>query len=219
MGDGMAAGSGPGFARDVAAEAAAAPRRPPPAGRAPDFTPRHRDGLCAPLLLGEAALAIHARLLARARELGYAETNDPALMVMAGRAALQPTPTGEGMYLCPVPPGTTRLRLISRSYVPVEANPGSGDARRLGVPLARLRFDGQEVALDDGTCVAGFHPPEGEGTVWRWTTGDATLALPARAAEATLELAIHPGWGRYWIPPPDPQSPADAQSPPGIPAA
>ncbi len=197
MGDGMAAESGPGMGKDVSA----APR---PAGGAPpaDFSPRSRDGLCAPLVLGAAALKIHARLLARAKELGYAETDAPELTVSIDATALEPIGVTGGAYLYRLPPGTERLHVASRSYVPVEANPATGDARRLGVALARLRLGGAEIPLNDETCVAGVHPLEGEGgAAWRWTNGDATIALPQRAAEATLELSIHQGWGRYWTPP------------------
>ena len=35
---------------------------------------------------------------------------------------------------------------------------------------------------------------------WRWTGGDAVLALQPVAQETTLELHIHLGWGRYWLP-------------------
>jgi hypothetical protein len=211
MADGMVAESGPGAATDPSPEAAAPSRRLPRSSRAPDFTPREQGGRCSPVLLGEAAQAIHGRLLARAKQLGYAETDDPELTVTAGDAALQPIATGEGVYLYRLPPGTSKLRLISRSCVPVEARPASGDARRLGIPLGRLRLDGEEIALDDKTCAAGFHPPEGDGRmVWRWTTGDATLALPARAAESVLEFAFHSGWVRYWTSPAEPRQAAEA---------
>lgn len=211
MGDGMATESGPATAKEPAVEAAEVPLHVPPIGSAPDFTPRPRDDLCAPLLLGEAALAIHARLLTRAKELGYAETDDPELMVIAGGAALEPIATGEGIHLYRLPPGTTKLNLLSRSCVPVEAKPATGDARRLGVPLGRLRLGGQQIALDDETCVAGFHPLEGKGSAaWRWTTGDATLVLPPRTEESVLELAFHSGWGHYWMPPAEPRQAAEA---------
>jgi hypothetical protein len=211
MGDGMAAESGPGATSDPSSETAAASRRPPRTSRAPDFTPRERGGRCSPVLLGEAAEAIHARLLARAKELGYTETDDPELMVIAGGVVLEPIATGEGIHLYRLPPGMTKLNLRSRSSVPVEAKPATGDSRRLGVALGRLRLGGQQIALDDETCVAGFHPLEGNRrATWRWTTGDATLALPPRTEESVLELAFHSGWGHYWMPPTEPRQAAEA---------
>jgi hypothetical protein len=210
MGDGMAAESGPGRGKD----AVAPPARPPGSAPPADFSPRPREGLCAPLVLNPAALAIHARLLARAKELGYAETDAPEISVSVSDAALEPLGVSEGTYRWRLPPGTERVLVASRSYVPVEANPATGDARRLGVALARLRLGGEELALNDETCVAGFHPLEGDGgSAWRWTRGDATLALPPRATESELEMTIHQGWGRYWTPPPDPP-PSEEEAPP-----
>ncbi len=208
MGDGMAAESGPGRGKD-----AGTPPPRPAGAPPPDFSPRPRDGLCAPLVLGGAALAIHARLLARAKELGYGATDAPELTVSVADMALEPIGSNGGTYLYRLPPGTERLQVGSRSYVPVEANPATGDARRLGVALARVRLGGEEIPLSEEACIGGFHPLEGDGgTTWRWTNGSASIALPARAAEAALELTIHRGWGRYWTPPADPP-PADEELP------
>jgi hypothetical protein len=211
MGDGMAAESGPGRGKDTTP----APPRPPGSAPPTDFTPRPRDGLCAPLLIGPAALAIRERLLARAKELGYAETDAPEVTVSLADTVLEPVGADGRTYLFRLPPGTERVQVASRSYVPVEANPAISDPRRLGVAVARLRLGGEELALNDETCVAGFFPPEGDGgTTWRWTSGDATLALPPHAAESMLEMTIHQGWGRYWTPPPDPPPGEEDQAAP-----
>ncbi len=47
------------------------------------------------------------------------------------------------------------------------------------------------IPLDDARLGAGWHAPErgGDGAVWRWTDGDAALALPG-SGMLELELAM-----------------------------
>ena len=216
MADGMAAESGPGIADEketgtvVQMRPRGTPAPSPEPEPPPDYTPQQRDDLCAPLLLGDAAAAVHTRLLARARELGYAETDDAEVTVSAGETVLPPLSATDRVFAYTVPPHTRELRLLSRSFVPVEANPATGDARRLGVPVARIVHDGTPIALDDAAFGAGFLPPEPEGAAaWRWTTGDARLALPMHDQPTTFELQIHLGWAHYWAPPPAPEQGAE----------
>jgi hypothetical protein len=95
-----------------------------------------------------------------------------------------------------LPAGATRVRLRSRVNVPSDINPAGGDTRRLGVPLLRLLYDGESLALDGEQFGEGFLLPEPE---WRWTTGDGELILAPRDFEATLELHLGLGWNRYWV--------------------
>ena len=217
MGDGMAAESGPGTAdeeptgtvvplRPRGVPVAAAEPEPPP-----DYTPQPRENLSAPLLLGEAAAPVHARLLARALELGYVETDDPDVTVTTGETVLPPLSADAGVFSYTVPPHTRELRLLSRSFVPVEAKPETGDPRRLGVAIARVLHDGAAIALDDAAFGAGFLPPEPEGAAaWRWTTGDARFSLMLHDRETVFEVHIHLGWGHYWVPPAQPEQDDEA---------
>ena len=85
-----------------------------------------------------------------------------------------------------LPPGTGRVRLISRAY----NSPAPDDARRLGVCVVGLAVDGEALALDGAMPGRGFHALEGdERRRWRWTDGNAWLALPHR--EEARELTIH----------------------------
>jgi hypothetical protein len=70
--------------------------------------------------------------------------------------------------------------------------PSKDDYRRLGVAIARIRVDGREINLDDERLSSGWHDPEQE---WRWTDGDAGLALVG-VRELTFEVAMT---GRYWL--------------------
>ncbi|MDE2573987.1 MAG: Hint domain-containing protein [Rhodospirillales bacterium] len=154
---------------------------------------------CAPCLWGSAAEPFHARLLERAGELGHRLAENPALELRCNGdilEALSETPT-ERVYL--LPPGARQVDLLSRSTIPAETRSGSTDRRRLGVPITALLHDGLALPLDGPAFAAGFLPPERDGAAaWRWTTGAATLDLPAHDFEVTLELHTHAGWERYW---------------------
>jgi hypothetical protein len=157
---------------------------------APTATERPQAG-CAPWLSeGDGLHARRARLLARALALGWRVAAEPALRIVARGRAL---PARDGGY--DIPPGTVRLRLVSRSHVPQEIDPASTDCRRLGAALADLRFDG--AAPDPGHFGTGFHPPE---PAWRWTAGDAWLAVPAGARRLCLRVIPI---GAYWVAPDD----------------
>ncbi|HET9019911.1 MAG TPA: Hint domain-containing protein [Acetobacteraceae bacterium] len=128
---------------------------------------------CAPFHAeGEVARAAHARLLWRAQALGWRLTEAALLSVSAGDRL------GADCYLLPA--GTIRLR--SRAFVPAELDAASGDGRLLGVAVA--------ADLPDDAWRSGWHAAEGG---WRWTDGDAVLAL---TRPATIRL-IACG-GRYW---------------------
>ena len=151
---------------------------------------------CAPLLIAGAPLArVRAGLLRRARRLGHTLTDAAALTVLAGGQALTPQRDG-GTQHYRLPPRVRRVRLLSRSWVPAELGAGDADApptdaRRLGVAVAGLRLDGTPLALDDARLGDGWHAPE---RFWRWTAGDAGVAV-AGARVLAFDLAIT---GRYW---------------------
>jgi Hint domain len=170
----------------------------PASPRPPDLSPLRPDAACAPMLFGPQAAALHARLLARAEGLGHTMTDDPALVLLAGGVELPPLQAEGGEYVYLLPPGTGTVRLRSRTRIPMELDPECGDPRRLGVALACVLHDGAAIALDSPAFAEGFLPPE-SGATWRWTGGDAVLALQPVAQETTLELHIHLGWGRYWL--------------------
>jgi hypothetical protein len=147
---------------------------------------------CTVLLLGGAKVAAsHRRLLARAQALGHALTDDPGLTAFADGAALVLANSAPGVWRGTLPAATATLRLISRSIVPAELDPGVDDRRRLGVAIGGLWLGGRKIALRG----AGIHAPEPD---WRWTDGDATLVLRPRARPVPLKLRLKAGWQRYW---------------------
>ncbi|MCW3476588.1 Hint domain-containing protein [Limobrevibacterium gyesilva] len=175
----------------------------PPAAAPPGFMPAARDrASCVKLVLGADAAPVHARLMAHVQALGHALTHDPALAVTVAGAPAELLSAADGDYIFLLPPGAAAIRLSSRICVPNETDPRGGDARRLGVALARVLHDGAALPLDGPAFGAGFLAAERDGaSIWRWTTGDAAMTLTPRAFETTLELHVHTGWSRYWLAP------------------
>ncbi len=192
MTDGMASESGVAAGPVVPLRQAAAP--------VDDLRRRREGATCVPLLQGAAAAALHARLLAQAEADGFALTEEPGFEIMLDGAALPPLLAIAGLHTVLLPPGTTLVELRSRSVVPGELDPAGGDMRRVGVPIARMVLDGDELDLDGLAPDAGFLPTERNGAArWRWTDGAARLALAPRGVEAMLEIEYRPAWTRYWI--------------------
>lgn len=116
--------------------------------------------------------------------------NRTALHLLAGGRRIAPRLVTPGCWLFPLPHPARRLRLVSAVFSPAALGI-SADPRTLGVALTRLRVVRPDTtdeipltALD-----SGCHPLEGDGSGWRWTTGDTKLpdaAFSGRAAPAAL---------------------------------
>ncbi len=121
---------------------------------------------CAPLVEGGPLLtALRARLDERAgARLPAAET----LLV-----------TSAGHHRAMLPPGTTRVRLLSPAVRPAD------ERRRLGAAITGISLDATPIALDAPQLAAGFHATEPN---WRWTNGEGILLLEPR--QTAQELAI-----------------------------
>jgi hypothetical protein len=131
-------------------------------------------------------------------QLGHWITDDPALRLSAGGQKLQAAVAG-ATWRVRIPPDAASLRLVSRAWIPAETRLADTDTRRLGVALTDFRLDGETLPLDDPRLGAGWHEPE---SGWRWTDGDALLALPTGGELAfTLKFT-----GSYWQAA-DPQTP------------
>jgi T5SS/PEP-CTERM-associated repeat protein len=169
-------------------------------------------GGCAPLVRAGPRLAAARRLLARrAAALGYTLSDDPELSVLADGRPVAATTDG-GQWRVALPPGTRRVRLVSRAWVPAQCDATATDGRRLGVAVARLWLDRREVSLDSAGLGRGWHAAE---PGWRWTDGNAALLLDG-VRELAFTLAMT---GRYWVGPASyPNSPCRYQPVPAAPA-
>jgi hypothetical protein len=140
---------------------------------------------CAPLVVdGPAVVAIRERLRARAEQLGWATTDAPAPLLLAGEQRIEPQASGDDSVTFSLPPDCRHARLLSRATIPAHLDPRATDHRRLGLAVAALALDGVAVPLHDARLGAGWHAAE---PGLRWTDGDAHMVL---AGERTLTLQI-----------------------------
>ncbi len=159
----------------------------------PDFALRVWDArACAKLVRDGAELrAVRSFLLERAALLGHAGTADPDLRLVSFGREIKPTLRG-GAWRFRAPGPAREWRLVSRSAVPGEVRADSSDHRRLGVAVAAIACNGQPIPLTE--LGSGWHAPEAG---WRWTDGNAAIALPA---DATLDIRVAMT-ERYWVQP------------------
>jgi hypothetical protein len=147
---------------------------------------------CAPLVLDGAELeAVRSVLLEQAEALGHVITREAGLHLVVDGSALWPEIAGR-VHRFRLPATAGRVRLVSRHAVPTEVRADSSDYRRLGVAVSRCVLDEREVALSDARLSSGWHRVESH---WRWTDGDAGLAL-AGARVLEIEVAMTE---RYWV--------------------
>jgi hypothetical protein len=147
---------------------------------------------CSPLVRDGAQLeAARSFLLERAGLLGHSTTGEPAIEVAANGHLIEREVIG-AVHRFHLPAAAADLRLVSRSVTPAHIHAESTDHRRLGVAVSRIWIDQLEVALDGPRLTTGWHDLEQD---WRWTDGDAGLALSgARLLE--IEVAMTE---RYWV--------------------
>jgi hypothetical protein len=114
-----------------------------------------------------------------------------------------------GMNRFRLPADARDVRLLSRSATPAHTHDDGSDERCLGVAVSRLVLDRRPIALDDPRLGSGWHGVEFDAAgrpCWRWTTGDAALAITG-PVELDIEVAMT---ARYWAEPP-PAADAAAQ--------
>jgi hypothetical protein len=153
----------------------------------PDFALRVWSAqACAALVVGgPALLAVRGRLDARAHELGWTTTDEPAPQLFAGGQRIAPRLCGGDIATFILPPGCRDARLLSRTAVPAHGHPHSTDHRRLGLAVIALALDGVELPLHHARLGAGWYAPE---PGLRWTDGDALIEL-AGERDLTMRFA------------------------------
>jgi hypothetical protein len=161
----------------------------------PDFARRiwQARGAAPLVVAGEVLQGLRRRLLARAVALGHRVTADPGLRLAVDGAPVAPQRYGDTLYIA-LPADARDLLVGSRSFVPAETEPAGTDMRRLGVAVAAVALDGEQMALHGPRPGAGWHAPE---PGWRWTDGAGHLDV-AGGSLAMLRLAAV--GSRYWLP-------------------
>jgi hypothetical protein len=147
---------------------------------------------------GPKLAAARKKVLAQAEALGHRLSSDPGLDVIVDGRTVRPEIAGK-TWCVRLPPAARSIRLVSRAWVPAHTRANETDTRSLGVAIANLRLDGRAIPLDDPRMSSGWLAPEqadGEAAAaeWRWTDGDAGLAL-AGVRDLTFDLVMT---GTYW---------------------
>jgi len=120
---------------------------------------------------------------------------DPGTILRAvalHRALAAEADSNETTWHFTLPAGAPEVLLLSPPGVPATtpADQRAG-ARRYGVAIRAILLDGAPVALDGPELAGGFHEPETSGRqTWRWTTGEALLALAPAAGPRRLTVEI-----------------------------
>jgi len=159
------------------------------------------EDACAPLAVSpDAVMPVWHRIADRAESLGHsrpehATTDDADLHLVADGRRLYPVSVEGRKHVFMVPAGRTGVRLASRASVPGVLKPYVDDARRLGVAIRGLTIrSGSDVtafAADHPALAQGWHAAErANGTIWRWTNGDALLPIASVHGALMLEIQI-----------------------------
>lgn len=163
----------------------------------PDFEPKDWRATCLPLVKqGSEVAKAKTRLLARVFEEGHELTREADAHVVADGRRIEPIRRGDERLAFALPSGCQRVVLKSNTFVPAHTRAESFDDRDLGLCVARLQIDGEDVALEDATLSArDWYGPESEAGQFarRWTRGEALL--PSGARLVLINLAGH---GYYW---------------------
>jgi hypothetical protein len=116
----------------------------------------------------------------------------PPLRVMLGLLELPLLPAGDRLETS-LPPSQGEPMIVLRLLSPQGRPPGTRDLRRFGVAIRAVELDGSPLSLDDPGFGDGFYPLERrENASWRWTNGEATLALPPSDTPRKLAIQIAP---------------------------
>jgi hypothetical protein len=162
----------------------------------------------APFVWDEATVRpIWQSLADRARTLGHALpdldlTTDPELHIVLNGRSVNPLHNNNGLHIFCIPPGTREVRLVSRVSSPVATRPWLEDRRLLGVYTKRIMLRGadavQEIPLDHPELTQGWWAIErDDGTMRRWTSGEAVLPLPMSDTATILEIDADCGGTAY----------------------
>ena len=179
----------------------------------PEAMTSWQDRLCAPICLRtEEVDDIWQRYRERAWALGCCEpareiTDDANVRLVAGGREFRRVCRRDTHCTFVLPAASGEIRIVSRSAVPTDVDRSINDWRRLGVAISKIvvRAGAKvlELAADHHSLQDGWHPVEqGEGGMWRWTTGNAGIAIPAelRAGSITVDLYLT-GRASYFIEP------------------
>lgn len=157
-----------------------------------------------PRLAAGPAVEEALRQVAERAQPGFTADVDPDMHLLADGVAIRPESLPDRIHRFALPADAQVMRLVSRSVVPAEIEPGNTDARRIGVPVERIVFRAEHVRTEIEPCFLalepGFHSSERTHV---WTDGCARL--PTRLCRefpgpVTLEVRLRPSLLPYMVP-------------------
>lgn len=151
---------------------------------------------CLPLVVDEARVRpVWERLAKRAGQDKPMQVvaRDPTIRLLAGEREIRPIPSKPGTLVFALPPGQRAARLVSHTARACDARPWLDDRRRLGIAVGRMLVrngaEVTEIAADDPGLADGWWDAESDGRrSWRWTAGDARIALPSGASMLEIQV-------------------------------
>ena len=139
------------------------------------------------------SLACHAlrrrQLADHALVLGYPQVADPDLRLLIGKHEVMPDcENAMCQFHLPLPEllrARGRVVLQSRQGAAPKFR-GQNDERRLGVAVAQILADGQDIPLTHWSLGQGWHNAEAG---WRWTNGNAVFLVPPHTQILKIKIA------------------------------
>jgi hypothetical protein len=156
------------------------------------------NGACLPLVTdADAVFPIWQRLADRAGTgIGQgpeaddaAASQDGTIALMVGARTLRPVVAEGGTLIFALPRDADRVRVVSAAMRPNKGRPWIDDRRTLGVAVTGVIADHTAIPLDGPAFGAGWwRVEETAAATFRWTNGDAELALPTGAKLVTIRV-------------------------------
>ena len=146
---------------------------------------------------GAGVVSARDALLSRARAIGFTQSKECGLRLLSCGQSFAPSVLDAVTFRFTLPGPATEPWLLSRSVIPKERLPDSGDTRCLGVMVEHITMDRAPLDLEHAALTTGWYPKEQDArSSWRWIDGRA--ALPAGFRSLTLHV---PFTETYWIDP------------------
>jgi hypothetical protein len=154
------------------------------------------DGACMPLVTETAAvLPVWQRLADRAGtsaaeiETSMASAADGGVRLIVGSRTLRPVVAQDDSLIFALPRDADQVRLVSAAARPNKARPWLDDRRDLSLAVKSITADQTAIALDGPGFGSGWWDVESAGpTSFRWSNGDAVVAVPKGTKLLTIRL-------------------------------
>ncbi|TPG51631.1 glycosyltransferase family 2 protein [Sphingomonas glacialis] len=139
-------------------------------------------------------LALRQTVRAQALATGWEYVEDRRVQIAVEGAIVAPAAVDARRSRFVLDKPARLFQVFSAAAIAAEHLPASADGRRLGVQVAWVKGDGQDIPLDSESFGNGFYDVEqGKKARFRWTNGNAMLRLPMPVSvlEIGVQSALH----------------------------